>query len=196
VVQFESSLERDFITILNMDYCVSEFMEQPVEIRFKNELGKQRAYTPDFLVRYKDGLSIQQPPTLFEVKYRKDLFEKWKDLKPKFKAGIEYASKKRWKFKIITEKEIRTDFLKNAEFLWRYKINPLNSGEDLELKIILLTKLRELAMTTPQELILASSRSMQMRGKLLNALWTLIASGRIGCDLNIKLSMNSEIWEL
>ncbi|MBS1682150.1 MAG: TnsA endonuclease N-terminal domain-containing protein [Bacteroidetes bacterium] len=195
-VQFESSLERDFITILNADYCVSEFVEQPMTIRFDDESGRSRSYTPDFLVRYKDDFSIKQLPTLFEVKYRKDLFQSWKDLKPKFKAAMKYADSRKWKFKIITEKEIRTDFLRNAEFLWRYKFDQLNSGEEMDLKIILLARLKELSLTTPQELILASSKSILMRGKLLHALWSLVANGQVGCDLNIKLNMNSEIWDI
>jgi hypothetical protein len=181
--------------MLNVDPCVVEFVEQPLEIRFIDESGSKRSYTPDFLVKYKEDLSIKQPPTLFEVKYRKDLFDNWKKLKPKFKAAINYASLKKWKFKIITEKEIRTDFLWNAEFLSRYKKDPSSmTEEEFDLKVILLTRIKELPMTTPEELLLASAKSTWLRGKLLYMLWVLVASGQVGCDLNRKLNMRTEIW--
>jgi len=195
LISFESSLERDFITILNFDFCVSEFVEQPVEIIF-NEDSNGRTYTPDFLVTYKNGFSIKQKPTLFEVKYRKDLFKDWKKLKPKFKAALEYADSKKWKFKIITEKEIRTDFLINAKFLWHYKYYTISSDDDYEMTLIILTRMKVLKVTTPQELMVSSCKSIMMRGKLLHTLWILIAKGQIGCDLNLRLNMNSEIWDI
>ncbi|MCZ8354123.1 MAG: TnsA endonuclease N-terminal domain-containing protein [Cyclobacteriaceae bacterium] len=194
--QFESSLESDFITILNFDFCVQEFIEQPLVINFKDENGARRIYTPDFLVKYKKGFCVNQQPTIFEVKYRKDLFKDWKILKPKFKAAISYASENNMKFKIITEKEIRTAFLFNAKFLWKYKHEANNTLANLEFELIVLTQLQQLVMTTPNELILSAAKSKHMQGQLLHTLWKLVAKGSIGCDLNSKLNMNTEIWHI
>lgn len=108
---FESSLERDYLLLLEFDHLVDEYVEQPVEIFFENN-GSQRHYTPDVLVYYRNDIEVanQFTPLLVEIKYRKDLWEDWKNLKPKFSAAVKYASSKGWRFKILTEKEIRTPY--------------------------------------------------------------------------------------
>jgi hypothetical protein len=54
---------------------------------------------------------------LYEVKYRDDLRAHWQDYRSKFKAARRYACTQGWVFRLITEREIRTPYLKNATFL-------------------------------------------------------------------------------
>ncbi len=49
-VQFESSLERDFIFLLEMDWVIESYHEQPITIYYSDSEGKQRSYTPDFFI--------------------------------------------------------------------------------------------------------------------------------------------------
>jgi hypothetical protein len=78
---------------------------------------KKRTYTPDVLAIYQEE---SKPPLLIEVKYRSDIKKNWIELKPKFKAAIAFSKTMGWRFKILTEIEIRTPYMKNAHFLFPY----------------------------------------------------------------------------
>ena len=190
---FESSLERDFIYLQEFNNNVYSYYEQPVEIEYELD-GKLRTYTPDFLVQYRDDVQTTKDlkPTLFEIKYRKNLWEDWKDLKPKFFAANSYAKTKGWNFKILTEKEIRGEYLDNVKFLWHYKqkSTPINES-DVE---ILMGLMHEFKQSSPNELILAGARDPQKRAELLYTVWYLIAIGYIECDLTNSLKMNTSVW--
>lgn len=69
---FESTLERDFLTLLEFNQSVDSFEVQPLTIHWVDGANKERIYTPDVLVYYHHDLN---PPTLYEVKYRSDLHE-------------------------------------------------------------------------------------------------------------------------
>ncbi len=99
---FESTLERDYFFLLNFDTHVVSYEEQPIAISWQDAVGKERNYTPDVLVNYDNTVS-----KLVEIKYRSELREKWSELKPKFKAAIAYCRQQGWRFKIITEIEVR-----------------------------------------------------------------------------------------
>ena len=86
---FESTLERDFITLLEFDSRVFEFEVQPVKIEWTDKNGKRRRYFPDVIFKRKTKHGIET--VLVEVKYRSDLKEDWEVLKPKLKAGLHYA---------------------------------------------------------------------------------------------------------
>jgi hypothetical protein len=189
---FESSLERDFMRITEFDSNVAEFVEQPVLIEYENE-GKLRKYIPDFLITYKHTTTpgIWLKPLLVEIKYREDLKKNWVHYKPKFLAAMRFCDQKGWKFKILTEVEIRTEFFENATFLQQYKNAQVND-EDFS---FLLTKIHDLRVTTPNELLLCSSNNMNRRASLLYCLWYMVANTVIGVDLSKKISMTSSIWD-
>src|SRR5882672_4678786 len=111
---YESSLERDCIKHLLFNQNVARHEEQPVRITFVSD-GKQHFYTPDLLITYRDDVALTRgwKPLLAEVKYRSDLFKYWRELRPKFQAARRYAAEKEWDFTIITERELRTPYLKN-----------------------------------------------------------------------------------
>ena len=190
--EFESSLEQDLIYRLEFDYNIKSFDEQPVTIEYKGEDGKNRRYTPDFLVTYRKDIEPAKwfKPMLCEVKYREELKENWKKYKPKFKAANEYAAQNDWTFKILTEVEIRNDYLYNAKFLLPYK----NATIDMGLITTLHNAMTELVQTTPNELIQFASRDKNRRAELLYTLWLMVACGDIRCDLSRRITMNTEIW--
>lgn len=193
--KFESSLERDFLEIIDFDDKVLHYCEQPLTIEYKVS-GKTYYYTPDFIVYYTNK---DIKPLLCEIKYRKDLKKNWLELKPKFKAAIDYASSKNWRFKIITEKEIRNQYLVNIKFLSNYKEEKIDklgflTGIDENDFDLLRFNINEIKMTTPEELMLMSSSNREKQAELLYTIWYLVANNWIKCDLRKPLTIKSEIW--
>lgn len=189
---FESTLERDFMLLVDFDSEVLSYEEQPVRIDYLSADGKARHYTPDILVTYRriPNSTTLKPPLLAEIKYRRDLFEHWQELKPKFRAARRYAKEQGWNFRIITEVEIRTPYLKNVKFLRQYQRRPINpAGASL-----LLQKVSELRPTDPESLLASVSQDAHDRAHLLPTLWRLVAQRKIGADLNQPLTMQSPIW--
>lgn len=192
-ILFESSLERDFIEIMEFDYNVWYYREQPVKIPY-NQNGKTRYYYPDFLIHYRKDMTPAKnfKPMLCEIKYREELRLKWNELRPKFSAAIEFAKHKEWRFKILTENEIRSPFLTNAKFLLRYKNYKHINIKDFEL---LLKTIDSIGTSTPDELIkMTGATDLNRQAVLLFTLWYMIAEGYINCDLTKTLTMQTEIW--
>jgi len=184
---FESSLERDFIKLQEFDINVAKYIEQPVTIEYVHDKQK-RYYTPDFLVYYiKDEVS----PLLCEIKYSVELKTKGKELKPRFDAAKEYAEKRGWSFQILTEKEIRNPYLENVKFLFGFLNNKNFDDSDAPL---ICSKIEDIRITTPDELLAELSGIEQRRAELLHTLWYLIANRTIACDLTNLLTMKTEIW--
>lgn len=186
---FESSLERDFETILEFDPFVIEYLEQPIKIQYSFN-GKIRYYHPDFLVTFNET-NLNVRPSLYEVKYSATYEKNRLELEPKYNAATAYAKTKGWDFHVVTEREIRTTYLENSRFLLNYRDYEYSNIEDFEL---LLSTINELSHTTPEELILIAARDRNKRMELIYLLWHMIANYYIACDLNNKLSMDSEIW--
>lgn len=188
----ESTLERDLLILMEFDLRVDFYEEQPLVINYLDSRGSLRTYTPDLLVHYRQDLQSSKNwgPILIEVKYRRDLFENWKDIKPKIKAGRQFAREKNWDFHILTEREIRTPYLENAKFLIRYRTSEI----DWDTANYLLRNLGTKLDSTPQKLIENCSEDMIKRATYLTTLWQLISLGYIKVDIETPLTMNSPIW--
>lgn len=193
--EFESSLERDLLLLAHWDNDVEWYQSQPVKIEYTDSQGKSRSYTPDLLISYK---TIQQPgqppvtrkPLLCEVKYREDFAEQWKVLKPKFRAARAYAKANGYEFRVLTEREIRTEYLKNVQFLWAYRFAQFYPDHYEKLK----AALHEMKEPNPAMLLDACYSSRTLRGEALWTLWCMIAHGWIKCDLLKPLTMQTRIW--
>ncbi len=181
---YESTLERDFLTLLEFSPDVSAFDVQPVTVTWRHN-GKDRRYTPDVLVHYEAG----SKPELYEVKYRQDLWKDWKALRPKLRAGVHFAKEQGWRFRLATEVEIRTPYLDNAKFLLTFA----RRKASLESCTQLLAGLRELRETSPAGLLLAICQDETNRALMTPVLWHLLGTFRIGADLHRPLNMDSRI---
>lgn len=181
---FESTLERDFYFLL--DFHDHDFEEQPVAIKFDHE-GVQRKYTPDVLVIFKPAMmgAATQKPELCEIKYRDDLRKEWPDCKPRFKAARRYARKRGWRFRIITEKEIRGPHLETAQFLRGFKKKPAAQKSIKKL----LSAIAILGDTDPDSLLSYITTDVWERAELVKIIWHLVATKRIKCDLSKMLTM-------
>ncbi len=127
---FESSLERDFLLLLDVDPDVEFFEEQPVKIIYHDAKGGRRTYTPDVLVRYRTDPppARHSKPLLCEVQYRDDLRQHWVEYRPKFRAAQRYARQQGWRFQVVTERHVRTPYLENVKFLRPYRTLPVNDA--------------------------------------------------------------------
>lgn len=191
-VSFESALERDFYVLLDFDPAVTDFEEQPVSIAYQDPVGVRRTYTPDVLVHYRPEARRDHRPVLYEIKYRDDLRTHWQEYRPKFKAARRYAHTQGWVFRLITEREIRSPYLKNAKFLRQYHDREPDRGD----RHRLLTFLAVQGETSPETLLASLSPDRWEHARFLPVLWSLIAIGEIGSDLTVPLTMHSCIWSL
>lgn len=184
-VQFESSLEEEFLYILDFDSHVKSFHDQPVTILYKDKEGHERKYTPDFLVEYFD-----RRPILFEVKYQEYLDRAGQDLEPAFTAAARFAARRSWDFAVITDKEIRTQYCSNVRFLHRYQT------QQVELVIVdrILSSLANIGRTTPSKLLKELSLNNEDSPSYISALWTLVLRRKIACDLFSEIHMETDIW--
>lgn len=188
--QFESTLERDFLTLLEFSPEVERFEVQPVRVEWRDEQGQKRSYTPDVLVEFHSGLGRR--PWLCEVKYRADLKKNWETLHPKFLRGIRYAKQQDWRFRLVTEAEIRTPYLANVRFLAPFRFRQVPEP----LVAQLLAQIQAADRTTPGQLIRALSEDKWRQAEWLPVIWHLLAHGRIGADLEQELTMDSSIWSV
>lgn len=185
-IPFESSLERDFLALLDFDLSVDDVLEQPVRIVYEGATGRERTYTPDFLVDYENGERV-----IYEVKYRANLKEDWPQLKPRFRAAIRYAKNNGMHFSIMTEVEIRgTAYLSNVMFLRPYRDYDFTWAVDQQL----IRTLAVLGESTPEALLVAAYWTLENRIKAVASLWRLVATRRIEADLYLPLSMSTPIW--
>jgi hypothetical protein len=187
MASFESSLERDWLVALDFDPAIKSILEQPFSLQYMFE-GKKRRYTPDVIAEFArpDGVET----VVYEVKPREMLRVDWARHKAKFKAAIHYCRARGWRFKIVTEKEIRTSYLENAKFLRRYRNLP---DEKLICDQLLYT-FKALGPSTPQALLAAAYWPKEDQMKAIPMVWKMITDGRIGVLLHEPLTMSSEIW--
>lgn len=189
--EFESSLERDLLLLVHWDEDVDTYQTQPLKIPYLDKKNKECNYTPDILIKYHNQSKDDnyRKPKLCEVKYRDDLFKDWPILKPKFKAGRRYAKEYDWEFKIYTENEIRTPYLKNIQFLWSYRFADFYDDHCRKLLDIF----EECGETTPAEILENYFTTDRLKGEALWALWCMVARQWIECDLNVPLKMSTKM---
>ena len=189
---FESSLERDFLLLLDFDPDVEFFEEQPVKIVYHDAKGRRRSYTPDVLVRYRTDprQARHTKARLCEVKYRDDLRQHWAEYRPKFRAAWRYARQQDWRFCLVTERHVRTPYLENVKFLRPYRTLPVNDAYQTQL----LSTLATLEATDPASLLTAVFEDRWQQAQLLPMLWQLVATRQIGIDLEQPLTMQSGLW--
>lgn len=170
------------------DDAIEKIVPQPLVVGYRDRAGRDRTYTPDGLVVYKEYL--RAPPLLYEIKYRADFRVSWRKLLPKYRAAKQLALSRGMIFKVFTEREIRTPFLDNVKFLWPYKARKVEQA--IQERILLV--LSDLQEADPELLLIALCNNERNRGLMIPALWHLVAHDRIGCDLSKPITMQSPIW--
>lgn len=201
-VQFESSLERDLIYLLEFDIEVEHYLEQPLTIAYKDEAGKSRSYTPDFIISYHNKFKKTE---LVEVKYESYLITHKSELGLKFNAATEYCKKRNMVFKIYTDVHIREKneaFLSNAKFLSRYKFafdafpkeHPsfMMVWNQVELILNQLAVLRSISIIDFIEIL--SADNQLKRAESMYLIWYLMSKSYIDANLHEPLGLHTKIW--
>lgn len=199
--QYESLLERDFVTLLDADRRVEQFATQPISIPWKGPRGRTRRYTPDVIVRYTAQALAAEPGlkhTVFEVKPSAIIRRKWAELKPQWLAARAFCRRHGLAFRIINEARLDAPYLKNLRFLRRYRRQFMDEHTELvgERQWALLRALYDLGTSTPAGLLAKVTADRALQAELLPWLWQLVNLGRIGVDLTKPLTMASPIWTL
>lgn len=191
--RYESSLERDFMLLMQFDPAVDVYTPQPLTMTYCGQDGQLHRYTPDGLIEWRADHPVHDPrPVLVEIKYREDVIGKWREWRARARAAKAFAAEKGWLFMIFTEREIRTPALENATFLLPY----LRRASAPEMEQWLLDRLTELVETTPRDLVESIYRDKWKQATLIPVMWRLLADRRIGFDIAQTLNMRTTIWSL
>ncbi len=180
----ESTLEADFYLYLEFEDDVENYEEQPLRILYNGE-GQTQHYTPDCLVVYKEGSG--KIPTIVEAKYASELKdeEKAKELKPKFDAAKEYAAKHVMEFRVVTEEDIRGEYLENLKLIYRFAKPPARLAEYEESIIDALRKTQPVSIPG---LLAQLTDSRLQKAKLMPHIWHMMFRKAIKADLSRKIS--------
>ena len=190
-ISFESTLERDLLTLLEFNDTVIDVIEQPVTIEYTNHNGRRVTYTPDFLVHFRSSeLGSYAKPMLIEVKPSEILCKKFHELRYKFKIGMRYAMENGFIFKIYDEKRIRGQYLKNIQFIARHKYLQYDPNEEERI----LSHLEAVGHTAVDHLLAYMYVTETQRGLALGQIWSLLANKKIACDMALPLGQQSIIW--
>lgn len=183
-IGFESKLEKAHFLSLEFDNEVISYQEQPqVEICIN---GNDKIYSADcYIKRAKTSLkkdSIVEVKYTSEIEKRKDYFEK------KFEAAKISANKLNLDFEIYTENIHSEIYLDNLDFLYRYKLQPIeNKYEDQILKMV--SKNHKISAFDLANLVSENPREY---GLISNCIWDLVCKEKLKTNLELsKITMNS-----
>lgn len=191
-IQFESTLERDFIIRKEFCLAVLDVIPQPCQISFKGKDSRSYTYTPDFLVFYKLGnteYGNYPKPVLIEVKPEREWRKHWREWLPKWKAAWRYAKEQGWEFHIYDESRIRDQVLKNISFLELYKRMRFPAEETRWI----LENLKQMG-SAPFHYIIARHFMGLYKAEGIAHVWHLLASRQIDCDITRPLDEFTELW--
>jgi len=186
-LEFESTLERDFLIREEFFTCVLGIVPQPCQLQYRDPAtGRFERYTPDFLVYYRLGsrdYTDYPKPQLVEVKPEADWRKYWRRWLPKWKAAYRYAQSQGWSFHIRDESRIRDQTLRNISFLSRYKRMIFPEEESLAV----LESVARMGSTTAGYLLARHFMGMYRREGIAH-LWHLLGTRRLDCDISRPLS--------
>jgi hypothetical protein len=174
-IQYESTLERDFLIRFEHDRHVLTVTPQPCQLIFKADNGQCYPYTPDFHITFSN-----KKPWLIEVKPESEWRAHWREWLPKWKAAWRYANERGWVFHIQDESRIRDQTFANLKWLDRYTRMHLTAmqSESLMAKVAAQGNLQAKAVAPAEQAYL----------------WHLLAVGRLDCDMTKPLSGETLLW--
>lgn len=182
-----SSLERDLLLVLDFDPRVRRLEVETVAVTYE-DAGRTRSYRPDIVAEFTaDGRGWTE---VYEVKYREELREKWAELRPRFKAATAHCRARGWRFRLMTETQIRVPELSNYKFLRRYR---RIAADDMHEQALLLT-MTAMGPSQVKDVLTATWNDPDRRLIALAYLWRLLATGAINADLSKPLTMGTTVW--
>ena len=178
---FESKLEMDFLTLLQIDNSIHDVVTQPTTLQLTVE-GQARSYTPDVLVSWHSAKPrpFPQRQVMFEVKPLSVLREKRVSLAPKYRAAKRHLASQGIGFRVVTERTIRTARLTNAELIAPVMLQP----QDREMMRRVRALVRHKGPRKLGDIRLGLEAEGAIRGSIMEAAYDLIGVGRLLCDMD------------
>jgi TnsA endonuclease N terminal len=145
MIPWESTLERDFIKVLDYDPSIISFDFQPIKIEYYYQ-GKKRKYYPDFKVK-----KIDMKEYIYEVKAHSKLNHPTNLIK--YQVGAKYCSYNNMKFHVVTEKDIRQGFLiENLDLINEVRADSVGRKEMNDILMVLTTNVKPMKVAELREL--------------------------------------------
>ena len=183
-IGFESKLEKAHFLALEFDNEVILYQEQPqIEIFFN---GKNQIYSADcYIKRVKNS---SKKDSIVEVKYTNEI-EKRKDyFKIRFESARISANKLNLDFEVYTEENHSEIYLDNLDFLYRYKLYPIENKYENQI----IELLKEKKKISAFELANSISQNLIDYPPISNCIWDLVCKEKLKSDLqSSKVTMNS-----
>lgn len=183
-IGFESKLEKAHFLALEFDNEVISYQEQPqIEIFFN---GKNQIYSADcYIKRVKNS---SKKDSIVEVKYTNEIEKKKEYFERRFESARISANKLNLDFEVYTEANHSEIYLDNLDFLYRYKLYPIENK--YENKIINLVKQNR--RVSAFELANLISQNLKDYPTMSNCIWDLVCKEKLKSDLqSVKVTMNS-----
>ena len=180
--RYESSLERDFMELVEAHPDYSSYQAQPVWVPYVNLKGKSSRYPPDGLVRWRSD----RPPLLVEIKYRADCAGLWRELRRKFRAARQFAASNGWEFRVLTEEQIRGQRLTNVRFLSGYRSRKLDDTA----RDAILGELADHDMSIRSLTEVLSAKGMAATSTIAYA-WVMVARGLLSIDMEVPITADT-----
>lgn len=130
----ESELESELLEQLAFTPGIYDLMTQPV-IRYLHN-GKQRRYTPDIAIQLYEAREGIPARYLIEVKRKADLAAKADKYAEKFEIARICCEQLGASFRVMTEEQIRTPFLRNARQYLRFRNIDLTDDHIEQLSVV------------------------------------------------------------
>ena len=185
---FESKLEMDFLTLLQLDIRMFDVATQPMKLELTVE-GQRRTYTPDVLATWHGAMPHPYPQrqVVFEVKPLNVLREKRALLSPKYRAARSHLARLGIGFRVVTERTIRTPRLGNAQLIAPEMLQ--RQDRNLITQIARFAKDRgPVRLGDLREHLDAEGA---IRGSILGAAYNMIGSRQLRCDLDFPINDNT-----
>lgn len=184
-VGFESLLEKTYFLTLEFDDTVKSYSEQP-QVTIEHN-GKPKTYSADCYVIYHQ--SSRKKNMIVEAKYESELAKDRDNLMEKFERARASLQKMDMDFYLFTDATYSEVYIRNLDFLYRYKTFVHNDENDLRILNAVYKPISasELANT------LAKNKTDYFQ--LANSIWALVANGRLDTNLDDQeITMNSIVW--
>lgn len=191
--RFNSLLERDLHTLLEVDPNVASFAVEPHKLTYfmpgPNGGVEKREYTPDVVVSDRRGnISVLDAKASF---FRS--LPQWREKEPVIRQA--YEQDHGVKFQVLTERQIRAQpRLGNCQIVLIHSRGPIDVSLDLQLREILAAS-GPISISELQNLV-GRGENGDLRERVFSTVMALVARGVAHIDLGVPLSMGSVVSEI
>ncbi|MDD4329000.1 MAG: hypothetical protein PHD79_03530 [Aliarcobacter sp.] len=183
-IGFESKLEKAHFLALEFDNEVISYQEQPqIEIFFN---GKNQIYSADcYIKRVKNS---SKKDSIVEVKYTNEIEKKKEYFEKRFESAKVSSNKLNLDFEVYTEQNHSEIYLDNLDFLYRYKLYPIENKYENQI----INLLKENKKISAFELVNLISQNLIDYPTISNCIWDLVCKEKLKSNLqSAKVTMNS-----